>query len=173
MATVLKIAQGLGRKASFFLDESEDEEGSIVLTRKDERVVTHVPASKLTIEDIGLTIRNAQLQATLLTIRPGGESGEDPLQHAGEEIKLCLRGRIEYRVDGVTYTLRAGDCLHFKSDVPHHWRNVWEGEALILSVCTPPPFFTNTALSRAGGQRAKRARNGGRPAAPRSPRRTL
>lgn len=169
VATVLKIAQGLGRKASFFLDESEDEEGTIVLARKAERVVTHVPASKLTIEDVGLTIRRAQLQATLLTIRPGGESGEDPLQHPGEEIKFCLRGRIEYRVDGVTYTLRAGDCLHFKSDVPHHWRNAGEGEVLILSVCTPPPFFTNTALSRAGRHRA---RNGGRPTAPNSPRRT-
>jgi transcriptional regulator with XRE-family HTH domain len=153
VATVLKIAQGLGRKASFFLDESEEEEGTIVLTRRDERVVTHVPASRLTVEDIALTIRNSQLQATLLTIRPGGESGEEPLRHPGEEIKFCLKGRIEYRVDGMAYVLRAGDCLHFKSDVPHHWRNPGPETAIVFSVCTPPPFFSPASRERAAGRR--------------------
>jgi len=153
VATVLKIAQGLGRKASFFLDESEDEQGSIVLTRRDDRVVTHMPASRLTVEDIGLTIRNAQLQATILTIEPGGESGEDALLHPGEEIKYCLKGRIEYRVETQTYLLKAGDCLHFKSDLPHRWRNPGPEIAIVVSVCTPPPFFSPAARERAAGRR--------------------
>lgn len=160
VATLLKIAQGLGRKASFFLEEPEDEERSIVHVRKDDRAVTHVPASALTIEDVGLLIRNALLQATILTIAPGGESGEDPLRHPGEEIKFCLKGRIEYSVDGTPYLLKAGDCLHFKSDVPHHWRNRGAEDAVIFSVCTPPPFFTNTNLSKATGPRAKNGRQG-------------
>ncbi len=157
VATVMKIAQGLGRRVSFLLDE--DEERPIVLVRRDDRVVTRVPASGLTIQDVGLSIRNGTLQATLLAMRPGGTSGREPLQHPGEEIKLCLRGRIEYRVGGAAYTLRAGDCLHFKSDVPHRWRNAGDGEALVLSVCTPPPFFTNIALSRTAGHRSPDGRD--------------
>ncbi len=85
VATLLKIAQGLGRKASFFLEEPGEEERSIVHVRKDDRALTHVPASRLTIEDVGLLIRNALLQSVILTIEPGGESGEEPLQHPGEE----------------------------------------------------------------------------------------
>ena len=162
VATLLKIAQGLGRKASFFLEEPGEEERSIVHVRKDERAITHVPASRLTIEDVGLHIRNALLQAVILTIEPGGESGEEPLQHPGEEVKYCLKGRLEYRVNGATYLLRAGDCLHFKSDVPHRWRNPGTEDAVIFSVCTPPPFFTNTYLSR-------RSKSGGRASGSRHP----
>ncbi len=61
-------------------------------------------------------------------------------------------------MNGTPYLLRAGDCLHFKSDVPHHWRNPGTEDAVIFSVCTPPPFFTNTSLSRATGHRAKNGR---------------
>jgi transcriptional regulator with XRE-family HTH domain len=158
VATLLKIAQSLGRTVGFFLDEPLDDERTLVLTRKPDRAVTPVPASRLTIEDVGLSLRNALLQATLLTIGPGGESGEEPLLHPGEEVKFCLKGRLEYCVGGKAYLLKAGDCLHFKSDVPHRWRNPGTEDAVIFSVCTPPPFFTNTSLSRATGGRPRNGR---------------
>lgn len=149
VATLLKVAQGLGRRVSFFLEEPDEEGRAIVLTRKVDRELTRVPASKLTIEDVGRSLRNPLLQGTLLTIEAGGESGEEPLQHPGEEIKFFLEGRMGYRVAGTLYRVGAGDCLHFKSDVPHRWRNPGPDEAVVFSVCTPPPFFTNTYLSRA------------------------
>ncbi|MFQ5691431.1 MAG: helix-turn-helix domain-containing protein [Nitrospinota bacterium] len=152
IASVMKIAQGLGRSVSFFLDEEESEE-EVRFVRRRERALTEVPASGLRIEDVALNLRHSLLQATLLTIAPGGMSGDEPLQHPGEEIKLCLKGRMEYRIGGDTYSLKEGDCLHFKSDIPHYWKNTGGGEAVILSVCTPPPFFTASHLS----PRAERA----------------
>jgi transcriptional regulator with XRE-family HTH domain len=147
VASVMKIAQGLGRSVSFFLDEETEIPGEIRRVRREDRSVTEVPASRLRVEDVALDLRNSLLQATLLTVAPGGVSGDEPLLHPGEEIKLCLKGQLEYRVGGETYLVEEGDCLHFKSDIPHFWKNPGEEEAVVLSVCTPPPFFTSSHLS--------------------------
>ena len=147
VASVMKIAQGLGRSVSFFLDEENETPGEIRRVRREDRSVTDVPASKLRVEDVALDLRNSLLQATLLTIAPGGVSGDEPLLHPGEEIKFCLKGQMEYQVGGETLLIQEGDCLHFKSDIPHFWKNPGKGQAVVLSVCTPPPFFTSSRLS--------------------------
>ncbi len=157
IASVLKIAQGLGRNVSYLLDEAESP-GDIRLVRRAERTITDVSASRLRVEDIGMDLRDALLQATVLTIEPGGISGTEPLQHPGEEIKLCLKGRMEYRVGAENFQLEEGDCLHFKSDIPHYWKNPGKEKAVILSVCTPPPFPTvsnlSTSAERGGNPRS-------------------
>ncbi|MBW2058034.1 MAG: cupin domain-containing protein [Deltaproteobacteria bacterium] len=139
IAILMRIAQGLRKNVSFFLGE-DGESKEVVLVPRDGRNVAYVPASRLKVEDLGSDILDAKLEATLLTIEQGGRSGKDPLIHAGEEVKYCLEGRIAYYIDGNEYLLGPGDCIHFKSDKPHFWKNVGQGRAKILSICTPPPF---------------------------------
>lgn len=139
IAIVMKIAQGLRKNVSFLLGE-ENEPREVVLVPRDGREAAYVSASKLKVEDLGSDIRDAKLEATLLTIEKGGRSGKDPLIHPGEEVKFCLEGRIAYRIGGQEYVLGPGDCIHFKSGRPHFWKNVGPGRAKILSICTPPPF---------------------------------
>lgn len=139
IAILMKIAQGLRKNVSFFLDE-DGEQREVALVRRDEREAAYISASKLKVEDLGSNIRDARLEATFLTIEKGGRSGKAPLIHLGEEVKFCLRGRIAYHIDGQEHVLGPGDCIHFKSDKPHFWKNVGQGRAKILSICTPPPF---------------------------------
>jgi transcriptional regulator with XRE-family HTH domain len=139
IAILMKIAQGMKKNVSFFLDE-ENDPYEVALVRRDEREAAYVSASKLKIEDLGSDIRDARLEATFLTIERRGRSGKEPLLHVGEEIKFCLEGEIAYHIDGQEYTLGQGDCIHFRSDKPHYWRNIGKGRAKVLSVCTPPPF---------------------------------
>jgi transcriptional regulator with XRE-family HTH domain len=139
IAILMKIAQGLKRNVSFFIGE-ENEPREVVLVPRHGRETAYVSASKLKIEDLGSDIRDARLEATLLTIEKGGRSGKDPLIHPGEEVKLCLEGRIAYHIGEQEYVLGPGDCIHFKSDRPHFWKNIGQGRAKILSICTPPPF---------------------------------
>lgn len=139
IAIFMKIAQGLRKNVSFFLGE-ENEPKEVALVLRDDREAAYVPASKLKIEDLGSDILDARLEATFLTIEKGGRSGKDPLIHPGEEVKFCLEGKIAYYVDGEEYVLGPGDCIHFKSEKPHFWKNVGQGRAKILSICTPPPF---------------------------------
>lgn len=139
IAIVMKIAQGLRKNVSFLLGE-ENEPREVVLVPRDAREAAYVSASKLKVEDLGSDIRDAKLEATLLTIEKGGRSGKDPLIHPGEEVKFCLEGRIAYHIGEREYVLGPGDCIHFKSDRPHFWKNVGQRRAKILSICTPPPF---------------------------------
>ena len=43
-------------------------------------------------------------------------------------------------VDGARYELGEGDAYRFDSLKPHAFRNVGEGELIIVSACTPPTF---------------------------------
>ena len=59
----------------------------------------------------------------------GGGMAE-PARHDGEEFVLVLDGRIELTVgDGAPIVLGPGDSAHYRSDVPHSFRNVapWRG----------------------------------------------
>lgn len=72
--------------------------------------------------------------------QPGADTGEDMLQHEGEEAGVVVRGRIELTVGGETRVLGPGDSYYFESRIPHRFRNLGEEEAEIISANTPPSF---------------------------------
>ena len=69
-----------------------------------------------------------------------GRRKRRPIQHAGEEVGYVLAGEIELIVDGKRFTLSAGDTFVFKSDLPHHYRNIGNERASIFWVNTPATF---------------------------------
>lgn len=139
IAVLIKIAQALKKNVGFLIGE-ENGTSQVAHIKPGDRQIFVVKNSKLTVENIASVISDSQLEVTLLHVRKGGTSGVIPLSHSGEEIKLCLKGKMEYKVEGRQFILTPGHCLHFKSGLPHSWRNVGKGAARILSVCTPPPF---------------------------------
>ncbi len=139
IAVLIKIAQALKKNVSYFIGEEEKNSQVVCVTSKG-REIFFVKDSMLKVENIASSVSDSQLEATLLHIKRGGTSGQIPLIHAGEEIKFCLKGRMQYIVEGQEYVLAAGDCLHFKSGLPHSWKNLGTEDSEILSVCTPPPF---------------------------------
>lgn len=79
------------------------------------------------------------LQATLVTIQPGGESGGF-IRHAGEEVGYVVEGQLELSLEGRVLTLGVGDSFHFRSDVPHQYRNPGGIVTRVVWVNTPPSF---------------------------------
>ncbi|MEQ6888290.1 cupin domain-containing protein [Halomonas sp. CS7] len=71
---------------------------------------------------------------------PGADSGEEMLEHDGEEGGVVISGRIEITVDGEVGVLVAGDAYYFDSRLPHRFRNVGDEECVIVSASTPPTF---------------------------------
>ena len=63
------------------------------------------------------------LQCNIHHIEKDGESA-GPIQHAGEEVGYVLAGEIELIVGERQFRLAAGDSFVFKSDLPHHYRNI-------------------------------------------------
>jgi mannose-6-phosphate isomerase-like protein (cupin superfamily) len=80
------------------------------------------------------------LEVGILHIDPGANSGPENMRHPGEELDICLSGRLEFRIKEVKYIIRKDDCIHFKSTVPHSWRNPTDKPVKILYVLSPPPM---------------------------------
>lgn len=71
---------------------------------------------------------------------PGADSGEEMLEHDGEEGGVVISGRIEITVDGEVGVLGAGDAYYFDSRLPHRFRNIGDETCVIVSASTPPTF---------------------------------
>jgi uncharacterized cupin superfamily protein len=85
------------------------------------RIITHPPES------------TGRFQVFFGSLSPGGQSS-GVASHAGEEVALVLRGRVEYIVNDVTYQLEEGDLIYYPSSLPHSYRNFSEELAEILWV---------------------------------------
>jgi transcriptional regulator with XRE-family HTH domain len=136
VAVFVKIAKALHRRASYFLgDDEEQERVDLRVIRKRKRNL--VPTgSRFRIEAIAEALRDSRLEAYVLTIPRGAESGE-PLGYSGELLFFCMRGRINFNVRHTEEVLRSGDTLHLKADIPHRWRNAANRPAELLIVWSP------------------------------------
>jgi transcriptional regulator with XRE-family HTH domain len=90
-----------------------------------ERLIPHAPS--------------ISLQADIHEIAPGGAS-DGQISHQGEEMGYVLEGVVELIVDNQRWRLEPGDSFHFRSDLPHGYRNIGSTLARILWVNTPPTF---------------------------------
>ena len=76
---------------------------------------------------LGITARTEALPTLLSLARDDAEGRA-----------ACRRGEVDYRIGDETYSLRAGDSLHFKTTLPHSWINNGTGPAQLLLVVTLP-----------------------------------
>ncbi len=137
IAVMMKVARGLQKKIGFFLDEDESS-AEVVLFKKQDRLpytegVDHPSVRKLTTELV-----NPEMDGFILLLPPGASSGEEPIHHHGEELVYCIRGKVTYTIDGEHYTMGPGDCLHFKSKLPHSYKNTGRFMVELLSICSVP-----------------------------------
>jgi quercetin dioxygenase-like cupin family protein len=59
----------------------------------------------------------------MLTLEAGASSGPNSVVHTGHEFVFCLRGQLEYQVEGEVFELETGDSLLFAAQLKHRWRN--------------------------------------------------
>jgi len=85
------------------------------------------------VEKVLLTPGAGGLRLFLMTIQPGGHSGEF-YSHAGDEAGYILQGRLELTVEDRTEALGAGASFRFASHRPHRWRNAGRGPCRVLWV---------------------------------------
>ena len=71
---------------------------------------------------------------------PGADTGPELLQHEAEEAGIVISGVIEVTVADQVRVLNPGDGYIFDSRLPHRFRNIGDGECVVISCCTPPTF---------------------------------
>lgn len=136
LATVLRIAKGLGKEIQFFLDQ-QHEPTSVVFIPKKHRQRIKAPDLNFGIELLTDGLSDQRFSPLMLSVPPGGKRGSH-LRHRGEELQHCISGKVEFTIHGKKYLLRQGDTLHFKSDIRHSWVNVGKRTAKLLMICSPP-----------------------------------
>jgi transcriptional regulator with XRE-family HTH domain len=114
---------------AFFEDATEQ---ATVFVRRDRRLSSN--ADGITMESLGIGLRDQQLEPFLVTVEPGAGNGDGPIVHSGEEFIHCLAGSIIYRVNDEAYQLEAGDSLLFEAAQPHGFYNPGETIARLIMV---------------------------------------
>jgi len=137
LGTVLKITKGLGTTLQSLLDEHMEARDVVHLPQEKRRTIT-VPDLKISIQLLADGLPNEAFSAILLTIPKGAKMKEREFRHHGEELQLCVKGKVRFTIRDETYLLRRGDSLRFKSSLRHYWENAGEAEAQLLMICSPP-----------------------------------
>ena len=72
---------------------------------------------------------------TLVAGAATGGPGDPPMHEPGaRETAIVERGTLELLIDGARHGLGAGDCVTFDADLPHHFENRGEEEAVLLAI---------------------------------------
>lgn len=83
------------------------------------------------------------IEAYLMTIVPGAQSGSKEYGHRGKELGVILEGSGDFSIGSETYHLNEGDSISFDSDIPHSLKNKGEKKLKAFWVITPPKSFIN------------------------------
>lgn len=136
-----RIVEALGTNIGWVFEDVDGEEG-IIFRAGTRPLIALDPLRRgegISLERVIPYAPGHLLQCNIHHIETGGESA-GPIQHAGEEVGYVLAGDVELIVDGKSFTLGTGDTFCFKSELPHHYRNVGDARASIFWVNTPATF---------------------------------
>jgi transcriptional regulator with XRE-family HTH domain len=120
VSTLYKMADALNVPITDFF-QTEPDLDNVVFRKALER--TRVPFQRGLWEGLGGEKFSGHVEPFALTLESGANSGPYPISHTGHEFVVCLRGQLEYQVEGQIYLLEAGDSLLFTSNLRHKWRN--------------------------------------------------
>ncbi|MBS3750214.1 MAG: helix-turn-helix domain-containing protein [Anaerolineales bacterium] len=120
VSTLYKIADALEVPVTAFFQEKRAQH-EVVVIKASQR--NRIPFHRGVWEDLGGEQFSGKVEPFMLTLEVGASSGRFPINHTGHELVFCLRGQLEYEVEGETYLLEAGDCLLFSAALNHEWRN--------------------------------------------------
>lgn len=108
---------------------------------KNERRIIQYPDGKVIGQLLTRGVFQKKMQPVITVIKPGGTSDKTgKLIHppGSEEFVLVLEGEIDFWIGSDQITLKDGDTLYFKGDLPHGWANTGENAARVLFIWTPP-----------------------------------
>lgn len=140
LVVAAKIAAGLELRLSQLL--RLDEDGAVTVVRAGERRRGGNDKRGHSFEVMTSQQPGQRAELSRHTLAPGGATGAGddgadgaPLHEPGSrEVALIERGSVTLVCDGERHELHAGDCVTFDADLPHHFENPTDAEAIFLAV---------------------------------------
>jgi transcriptional regulator with XRE-family HTH domain len=131
-----RIAAGLELRLSQLL--RLDEDGAVSIVRSAQRRQGPASAGGHGYEILSPPLPGQRAELSRHTLAPGaatGGPGDPPVHEPGSrETALVESGRVALICDGHRFELDAGDCVTFDADLPHHFENPGNREAVLLAV---------------------------------------
>jgi len=136
LATLQALASTLGVPLAALFESGPVRPEPAVRLSARERPRTLTPGG--TLERLATGLPGQRLRGLLVTLAPGGDTGEGTMTHPGHELVFGLSGRCVYEVAGEEYNVGPGDSLLVDSRHPHRGRNRGRREARLLLVLYAP-----------------------------------
>ncbi len=127
IASLMKIAAALGRSVSYFVEEPATPDVSVI--RGDERAQVYTSKQGLDLTNLSGRYGPFLIAGAEAVVEPYADSGPTPMNHPGEELVIVTEGTMEFTVGEEQHRLAAGDSIHFRTLLPHSWRNPEEQPA--------------------------------------------
>ena len=134
VATLQNLATALRVRVSYFFEDESEQK--ILLVKADQR--SQMDSHGVRIESIGSRIHEQKVEPFVVKLDPQTSSGERQVIHAGHEVVYCIKGKMEYFIDGSVYQLEEGDFLVFEAHLPHLWRNPFDSPAEFILILQTP-----------------------------------
>jgi XRE family transcriptional regulator, regulator of sulfur utilization len=131
-----RIAEGLGLRLSQLL--RLDEDGAVTVVRRSERRKGPGRGKGHSYEILTPPLPGQRAELSCHRLAGGavtGGPGDPPMHEPGSrETALVQSGPVVLHCDGQAHQLRAGDCVTFDADLPHHFENPGLDDAVLLAV---------------------------------------
>jgi transcriptional regulator with XRE-family HTH domain len=131
-----RIASGLELRLSQLL--RLDEDGAVTVVRRRERRKGPSTVKGHAYEILSPPLPGQRAELSRHKLAPGAATGgpDDPPVHepGSRETALVESGSVLLICDGRRFDLAAGDCVTFDADLPHHFENPGNQDAVLLAV---------------------------------------
>jgi transcriptional regulator with XRE-family HTH domain len=127
-----RIARTLGVSLGKFF--ADPETSTVKLVRASARQQLTSTWSPVSIEALAPLDGTGKLEPVMLTMAPGGRSGQFPAAPGGEKFALIAEGDVALTLGDEVHVLRTGDAITFAPPTPHQWENNGPGSAHIVIV---------------------------------------
>jgi len=133
VTTLAAIGRALGESISSLVGEAEIE---YVVTRalNRERLATEI--REVEFQSLAAGVPGQRFHPKVCILKPGANSGEDFVNHQGDEFFFVIRGALEMEIGGTSARLEEGDTLYVRGNTAFRWRNAHDGgetELLVVS----------------------------------------
>lgn len=136
LKNLVTLSTALGIRTGWFFDDGrpgEDGDRDLIVRREYRRKIVMENGTNMSKELLSPR-RDGALQMFILTLEPGGSTGEEPYSHPAEVGGYVVSGLLDLWLNGRSFTLRGGDsfsippnCLrkYANSDPKHPVELVW------------------------------------------------
>jgi transcriptional regulator with XRE-family HTH domain len=136
LATLSDLARALETSVAYLVVE---EEQVPYLVRAAERPQLQVGGNTSRVEVLSAQPKRT-LELIVAELAVGVTSGDKRHYHHGEEVVLCLEGRLQLTCGEHVLVLEAGDSCHYDGRVPHAIQNAGPTMARMLIAMTPAAY---------------------------------